>query len=535
MRTKTIGVLGAAVTVWAASHTRAECPTIDFEGLAAGTVVTNQFPGVTFSAPNNSCGGSPLIFPVIVSPLGGTSSGTRALAVQNGCPGFNPDFIRIVFAEGHSEMSFRLGPEGDFLIRAYTTPSPPAPPGVDLPFHEELISISGMTTPVHRLVTIVRPQGNMRRVEIRETDSFHEYIDDLRYRVDATPPTAVMTAPNWDACVCGIVPIQGMACDDNGAYGFDRLEYQPQSAAVTDPWTLIGQFVTPLCAGGTLYSWDTADVPHGDYKLRLTVENACGLRAQDWLEVRVQKEVPAADIRQPAANAVRAGQVVVDGSVVFPGFRQCFDHYRVQYRPVSGGAFQHVNPATPLYFDPIETDPLAVWDTASGPAAVPDGNYRIRVLTTDVCGVNSPPALRDIFVDNTPPTAEIDSPLMCAFVDGSVQILGTATDNHFDRYTLQYIGGDADTWTDIVDSETTVPVVNGTLGLWDTTGLPSCSYVIRLRVISQAITAAGDPVISDAFVTVIAGDFCPIDLDGDLDEDLADFAQFQNCFDGPMP
>jgi hypothetical protein len=508
---------------------RGDCPIIDFENLAVGTFVTNQYSGVTFSAPPNSCGGSPVIQPIIVSaPAGGTSSGTRVLGVQNGCPDFNPDYLRMVFVQGQTLVSFTLGDAGAYQVRAFTTTS-----GSSGLFFNQTITIGGAagTGGVHRLVEISRPAGDMRRVEVQNTISSTEYIDDLLFNVDTTPPTALITTPGWGDCVCNLVSVQGVACDSDGAYGFDRLEYQPLGAAVTDPWTQIGQFFTPLCTAGTLYTWNTTGVPHGNYKLRLTVQNACGLIAQDWREVRVQKEVPTPDIRQPVTGAVRAGAVVIDGSVEF----QCFDHYRVQYRPVSGGTFQDVDPAMPLYTQPIETDPLAVWNTASGPAAVADGDYRIRVITTDVCNNNSPAATRDITVDNTPPTAVIDSPLQCAFVEAQVPIMGTATDNNFDRYTLHYIGGAAETWTPILNTEATTPVANGLLAVWNTSGLPYCSYVIRLRVVSDAINPSGDQVVTDAYVTVIAGELCPVDLDGDTDEDLADYARFQNCFDGPQP
>jgi hypothetical protein len=396
-----------------------------------------------------------------------------------------------------------------------------------LPFFDQTIVITGMSTPVHRLVQIVRPQGDMRRVEIRAMFSASEYIDDLRYRVDTTPPTALMTAPAWDACVCNPVAVQGVACDSDGAYGLDRLEYQPIGAAVTDPWTQIGQFTTPLCTAGTLYSWNTTAVSHGDYKLRLTVQNACGLMSQDWRPVRVQKNVPPAVIRSPSDDSVHAGQVVIDGTAEFT----CFDHYTVQYAPLGSTTFQPVDPMHPTYTEPVETDPLAVWQTAN----LADGSYTIRVITTDVCGNNATPTQRQIIVDNTPPTAVIDSPLQCAFVEGQVQITGTAADNNFDRYTLHYIGGAAETWTDILNVAATEPIVNGALGIWNTTQLPYCSYVIRLRVVSDAITSSGEHVVADAYVTVIAGELCPVDLDGDMDEDLADYARFQNCFDGPVP
>ena len=116
-----IGIV--AGVLWAASAAPADTVTIDFEDYAVGTIITNQYDGVTFSAPPDSCGGSPPVRPIIVTPNGGTSSPTRGLSVQTGCPDFSPDFLRMIFDQPQGEVTFTVGDSpGTHQVRAYNVP-----------------------------------------------------------------------------------------------------------------------------------------------------------------------------------------------------------------------------------------------------------------------------------------------------------------------------------------------------------------------------------------------------------------------------
>ncbi|HEY3244702.1 MAG TPA: hypothetical protein VGM03_15280 [Phycisphaerae bacterium] len=134
-------------------------------------------------------------------------------------------------------------------------------------------------------------------------------------------------------------------------------------------------------------------------------------------------------------------------------------------------------------------------------------------------------------IDNTPPTAVITSPPACAFVDGMVPITGTANDAHLAGWVLQYSGADQHNWVTIASGA--APVVNGLLGTWNTTGLATCAYTLRLHVTGQSIVNCDDPQQSEYLLSVSAGELCPVDLNGDGIEDLLDYAEFQNCFTGP--
>ncbi|HDN80085.1 MAG TPA: hypothetical protein ENG33_06455, partial [Chloroflexi bacterium] len=81
------------------------------------------------------------------------------------------------------------------------------------------------------------------------------------------------------------------------------------------------------------------------------------------------------------------------------------------------------------------------------------------------------------------PGASISSPRDNAIVRGQVVIQGTANISDFWKYELHYspepVSGDQ--WFPITGVVET-PVVDGVLGVWDTTKVPDGSYSIRLRV-----------------------------------------------------
>jgi large repetitive protein len=82
------------------------------------------------------------------------------------------------------------------------------------------------------------------------------------------------------------------------------------------------------------------------------------------------------------------------------------------------------------------------------------------------------------------PTVAITSPTDTAAVFGMVSIVGTASHANFAGYKLSYRRIDETTYTQFFES--TTAVVNGTLGVWDTSLLINDEYVIRLEAVTNA-------------------------------------------------
>lgn len=465
----------------APTHSLAQCPTINFENAAAGTAITTQYPGITFSVLPQSCGGD--LAMRITTALDGTSSGTRCLRIDASCPSFSAAYMRMVFDDPQGEVTFTLGDWATtYSIRYYSTVAG----GVGLIAPPMTVTLEGAgNVPVYRLVRVVAPLHNMVRIEVEAAGDNFEAIDDLTL-VDTTPPTARIDNLAFDSCACGTITVHGVACDDDGNYGNDRLEYRRTDAAPGAAWTQIGTFTSPVCVANTLYSWNTAAIAEGFYYLRLTATNACGASTTDQTVVYVDKSfaMPEANVRSPVNNAILGGQACFDGTVQ----DHCFMSYTVRYRPNGAGAFLPVDPAHAVYATPVTTDGLGAWNTLVGGAAVPDGNYQVEIRGTDSCG-NTSAVVRNVVIDNTLPMAAITSPTNCTYRCGTLAIQGMATDAHMGSWVLDYIGGNQHNWsTPIAQGNANIA---GLLANWDTSGLTPCAYVLRLRVSDAAAINCG--------------------------------------------
>jgi hypothetical protein len=205
----------------------------------------------------------------------------------------------------------------------------------------------------------------------------------------------------------------------------------------------------------------------------------------------------------------------------------------VKYRPAGAGPFNPIEPLVPTYPGWVVNDPFGgVWNTRTGPAAVPDGAYDVEVRGTDGCG-NSAVVTRTITIDNTEPVALITSPVSCTYRCGpAIPIHGTATDANFNRWSLHYTGGNAHGW--VLLAEGTSPVTGGLLHNWSTAGLPRCDYTLRLRVSDQAqVGCTSNANVTDYMVSIRLGAYADCNADGLLT--IADFGCFQSQFAAGCP
>ena len=333
---------------------------------------------------------------------------------------------------------------------------------------------------------------------------------------DTTPPIVEIDSPGTLTCACDIVPITGTVGDSDGVYEGDILQYRASGAAA---WTTAANAVGPRA--GVLYNWNTAALSQGFYFIRIVGRNECGLTDSDSTFVYVSKSFGNVDLRSPSPGSIRAAVVCVDGTA---WTQSCFDHYTVDYRPAGGGAFSPVDPANPVYTSTVINDPLASWSTHTGPTAVPDGLYEVRLQGVTDCG-DVATRVNRFTVDNTIPTAEISEPVPCVTVNGIVPVFGTANDANLRSWSLQYTGGDASGWVTI--NFGVGPVLGGHLGDWDTTGLRPCAYTLRLVVTDLAnISCSGNSHQSIYHVSVNVGNGldCPGDINGDGVVNLEDLA-----------
>lgn len=503
MKTQTITVMVRAVVALllscAADSLRAECPTIDFEGLAVGTIVTNQYSGVTFSVVPQSCSGSPTLYMRTYVPPNGTSSGTKCIKIDQGCPDFSSDYLRMVFTLPQHDVSFALGDwGGKYVIRYYTTVSGSS--GLIGSFIVTNAPGAG-DVGVHRPVRITSASGAIRRVEVQESVGLFEAIDDLTFNVDTTAPVAEITSPAQLDCVCYGVSITGSASDPDGPISSWTLDRKAIGASA---WTLINKGTTGV-TNGTLGSWTPASsATDGYYSLRLRVQNACGVETTWITDVYLNRALNDFAIRSPVGGALLGGTVCVDGTV----WDHCSGAFTLERKPAVGGAWVAFDSVSPPW---VINDGLGSWNTR----AVVDGAYLLRVIGTDSCG-NAATNQISVTVDNSAPVAMLSAPVACATRSGIIQVRGTANDAHLDRWLLQYTGGDAHGWVNIATGK--VSVVNGLLAEWNTAGLAACSYTLRLLVTDQAqLDCNGALRNQSEYNTTLKLSPDPLDQDTDAD------------------
>lgn len=336
--------------------------------------------------------------------------------------------------------------------------------------------------------------------------------------LDFTPPITEITSPSGLACVCGIVPIIGSVYGSSGDLRRYRLEY---ASAVFSGWNLISTETFEI-TNGVLGYWNTIALgAEGYYILRLTAEDICGNVSSAMAVAWVDKGMNTVRLDAPSAGQILGGTICADGTVwdnCLPGV------FGLDHRPIGGvvSPFDSVNPPW------ITNNPLGSWNTLLGTV---DGDYEIQLIGQDNCG-NLASANRIVTVDNTPPIAVVALPLSCTFVNGVVQVVGTANDAHLLNWRLYYSGGDAHDWTLIAGGSTAV--VNSVLANWNTVGLRSCAYALRLVVTDQAVINCNGAIHNETEYVTLVGVGKACDLNGDGFANGMDVQPFVNClFAGP--
>lgn len=512
--------LAGVRSVWAG------CTTITFDDLSAGTVVTNQYPGVTFSGWNPE--GDPAVDPVIYNPNGSTTSEPQCLSAS-GSVDFSHEFIRIDFDRDQTEVTFTLGVRTgctetdrvavryyEYVNNAYTYR------GTFTPY------VNG-TLPNERVlvfVRVTRPNNQLfRRIEIEGNLAYgcgdrYELIDDLSFDIDTTAPVADITSPDPLGCVCNGSDVIGSAYDPDGGITNYRLERKAPSAST---WTLIRSSSTEV-VNGTLATWTTS-ATSGWYTLRLKVTNECDLTAEDETVVWLDKSFDDVELRAPAAGAILGGTVCADGTA----WDHCGGTFTLEHRPVAG-AFAPFNPIYPPW---IRNDPLGSWNTLVG---TPDGAYEVRLAATDDCSNTASSPVVPVTIDNTAPVAVISQPSPCTAADGVITVRGTASDANLQNWTLYYTGGAAAGWVQLATGNASV--VNGVLKEWNVSALLACCYTLRLVATDQAnVNCTGLPHQTEYLVSLDIGapEPCEGDVDGDGDVDLADLSELLSVYGSQCP
>lgn len=504
--------------------------TITFETLANNTSVTTQFQGVTFSTIYRD--GSPNSTPRVVTLNNATASPTRCIEARGASSGDDSsDYIRMQFATLQKKVTldtgFRIGLAGPatslIRVRSYT--------GANV-----LIATQDVLAVEDNCRTFIQVGSdagtrNIARIEVETVaaggspNGLFEYIDDVQYEADLTPPAVNITTPTDDSCVCQSVQVVGTSCESDGTYVEDSLEF---STTPNGPWTLVATDDVNKCASQVMYVWNASAQPSGYYYLRFHAINEDQLETTVLRRVFLDRTGPGLSMRSPVTSGIYGGTVCFDGTIENSPCGSPTS--TIGWRPWgSAGAFTPVNPTQPTYVQTVVNDPFASWDTSGRP----DGDYELRMDASDQCG-NSTFTTRRVTIDNTAPLATITNPTNCQTIGGVVLVQGTVFDANLSGWSLQYTGGNVHNWVTIATGTTNL---SGVLGAFNTSGLPACAYSVRLLASDRSgVNCSGNTHLTEYVTSVdIAqpGQCDDVDFNNDqLFPDTLDIDSFLSVFSG---
>ena len=283
--------------------------------------------------------------------------------------------------------------------------------------------------------------------------------------LDNTYPKVSITSPQDGAVLpAGNIDVTGVAKDKH------FLQYELQVSH--DESDEVIRIASTSVENGLLGQWNAASL-EGEYTLRLIVRDETGLESSVEVSIVLDASEVIARINAPKADEFVEQIVQITGTVQ----DENFSHFELSFRPADArsqspkGKIAVVDPDQPK-----NDEPLGVFETPSL-----DEEYEIHLLAFDLSGKQSERSV-PVFIDNLEPRAEITGPGNGQVLSGTVEIVGTADDVHFQNYQLEVRStshtGD---WAPILVFPSTQPKRAEVLASWITPPTEE-DYDIRLTV-----------------------------------------------------
>jgi len=285
--------------------------------------------------------------------------------------------------------------------------------------------------------------------------------------LDDTLPLAKITSPELNDSVSNEVQIQGTAS------GADFSSYIVEYGLGQYPtsWIEVTTSSVPV-EGGLLATWDATALEEPVYTIRLTVTDTSLQAVEDKVIVKLVSVYNLADSNDPFSPNADGFK---DDTTISADFISDSD-WQLDIKDPTEVAVRTYNGSG--------SSMSQVWDGKDESEVIlPDADYSYQVQITETAsGVSALSVIGTSTIDNTSPTAGITSPAPSELVSGTVEIIGTADDLHFESYKVDYGEGlEPGSWIPIQET-TTTPVVDGILASWDVIDLSPGDYTIRLTV-----------------------------------------------------
>lgn len=289
--------------------------------------------------------------------------------------------------------------------------------------------------------------------------------------IDNTLPSANITQPAANSKVGDVVIIKCNADDLH----FDGKKSVLSYGAGSTPtqWNTISPISSPLPLDSAPFYFNTNNLKNGIYTLRLLIYDLAG----NMKDIRVPVNVYNVTIlsfsvspdRFSPDNDGKTDTVTISANLSMVLNWKIF---------ISDGALNIIR-----NFSGSSDTISQVWDGKNNSGqTVPDGRYDCRIEVTDpATGITVQSLSILIIADTALPVAVIMFPSENTTVVGKITITGTAADNNFSFYILEYAQNTTpDNWNLITGQN--FPVTNAALAEWDTNKLSNGVYTLRLTV-----------------------------------------------------
>jgi hypothetical protein len=241
-----------------------------------------------------------------------------------------------------------------------------------------------------------------------------------------------------------------------------------------------------LAAGDWTRAFPASNLPaDGSYTVRVFATDAAGNAESPASRTFAYDDTaPTGSLTAPAEGAaVRGAAVAISSDSVDSGAGVASAEF--QRRPAGGGAWT-----------PVDTDTTAPYSVAWDTTALADGDYDLRVVTSDEAGNSLTSATRTVTVDNTAPSSATLDALAAAIRNGQ-QLTGSAADagSGVDSLTYLFCEGTSCTPSTPIGSSTTGPTYGVTWSSQPADG--------EVRVLVRATDRAGNTLDSTAQTVLV--------------------------------
>jgi len=261
---------------------------------------------------------------------------------------------------------------------------------------------------------------------------------------------------------------------ESSAIRVEAVDPQGQTVTVT---VKVGDELVPVIGGVALYK--SSPLYYGEFPVLVTATNTSGLTSRVTGVLHILN--PGDNAPPSVGLSVDSTPAIVGESITFQVFG--FDESGTPRLSLTVGGVDQ----------PLDTNGIARYTSAT------PGVFQVVATATDSGGRRATVETSVEFLplpDDILPVGDLGSLAYDTVVSEPVDIVGTATDEHFARYFLQYARqGDVGFTTFASGTE---PVIDSLLGTFDPTTLINDRYTVQLVVLDER----GHATISSTEVTV---------------------------------